>query len=195
MSGSHRIDLRVEETDGGQHLVSPEVGYFSCALEEGRVVTPGMEAGVVRSLGRTFRLVVPEGVVGRVDSSPPGRVHEPVAFGTVLYELAPLDTRSGGVEDAGPKRRREERDDRIFRAPHAGRFWHSPSPEEPPFVTAGAELEDGQPVGLIEVMKTFGRVLYRAEDALPRKAKVVKVLVEDGGDVDAGDPLLELEPA
>jgi len=193
MSASHRIDLRVEETDDGQRLISPEVGHFSCALEEGRVVTPGMEAGVVRSLGRTFQLVVPEGVVGRVVSNPPERIHAPVAFGTVLYELAKLDTRTGEGEDAGPKRRREERDDRIFRAPHAGRFWHSASPEDPPFVTPGSDLEDGQPVGLIEVMKTFGRVLYRAGDALPKKAKVARVLVEDGGDVDAGDPLLELE--
>jgi biotin carboxyl carrier protein len=57
------------------------------------------------------------------------------------------------------------------------------------------ELAVGDPIGLIEVMKTFGRVLYQPDDTLLTRARVVRVLAADGAEVNPGDALLEIEPA
>jgi len=80
----------------------------------------------------------------------------------------------------------------VFRAPTSGRFYGRPTPEKPAFVTVGAELTIGTTVCLLEVMKTFNRVTYGGA-GLPERAVVVAILVADGADVTAGDPLLALE--
>jgi biotin carboxyl carrier protein len=58
----------------------------------------------------------------------------------------------------------------------------------------GRELEPGTPIGLIEVMKTFAQVVYRAERGLPARARIVRVLARDGADVDEGAPLIAVAP-
>ena len=73
-------------------------------------------------------------------------------------------------------------------APQAGRFYHKASPEDPAFVSPGSSLKEGDPLGLIEVMKTFNRVKYSGEPT-----KVARIVPEDGDDLVAGDVLLELE--
>jgi len=76
----------------------------------------------------------------------------------------------------------------VFRAPTSGRFYGRPGPGKPAFVTAGSELVPNATICLLEVMKTFHRVTYSGD-----RARVREVLVEDGADVNAGDPLLALE--
>lgn len=187
-------ELLVIERDGRRVLAAPEVGTFTCALPKGRLCSPGMDAGVIRTLGRATSLVIPAGVTGRIVSDPPERVHEPVGYGDPLYELAPLDV-DGGELDADAAAGGAESAGRVFAAPHPGRFWHRAAPGEPPLVEPGDVLEDGVPVGLIEVMKTFGRVPYRPGDGLPARARVVRLVAADGAEVNRGDPLLEVEPA
>jgi acetyl-CoA carboxylase biotin carboxyl carrier protein len=172
-------------------LRSPEVGYFTRALPAGALLAPHAAAGLLHSLGRRFELVAPAGVAGRVVSAPPEPVLAPVGYGTVLYELAPLESvpadesPSSGPEAAGAL---------VFRAPHSGRFWQRPAPNDAHFVRAGDTIEDGRTLGLIEVMKTFTHVVYRAGGELPPRARVVRFLVPDGGDVEEGGGLLVLEP-
>ena len=56
-------------------------------------------------------------------------------------------------------------------------------------------MKAGTPVGLIEVMKTFFQVRYGDANLgdLPTTAKVAKHLVEDGAEVERGQPVIELE--
>jgi acetyl-CoA carboxylase biotin carboxyl carrier protein len=82
----------------------------------------------------------------------------------------------------------------VFRAPLAGRVYFRPSPDKPHFVAAGSIVEWGTTVCLLEVMKSFNRVGYGGA-GLPERARVVRLLVDDGTDVDAGAPMLQLEPA
>jgi biotin carboxyl carrier protein len=173
-------------------LCSPEVGLFTRALPPGALLAPGAPAGLLYSLGRRIELVVPSGVHGRVTNARPQSVHAPVGYGTVLYELAPLAGGTGAPEvpsasvAAGAL---------LFRAPHSGRFWQRAAPGEPPFVQAGTLLEEGRTVGLVEVMKTFAELHYRAGGELPARARVVRLLAADGAEVEQGSALLELERA
>jgi acetyl-CoA carboxylase biotin carboxyl carrier protein len=174
-------------------LRSPEVGTFTRALPAGALLAPHAAAGVLHSLGRRFELVAPPGVAGRIVNPRPELVLAPVGYGTVLYELAPLESGlpTGDVTSAV---RETETGALVFRAPHSGRFWQRPSPNDPPFVREGDVIEAGRTLGLIEVMKTFTHVVYRASAELPPRARVARLLADDGTDVEEGRALLELEP-
>ena len=186
------LELLVGREGGRVVLRSPEVGTFTCALPAGALLGPRSSAGVLHSLGRRFDLVVPSGVAGRVTNARPERVLAPVGYGTVLYELeelaagasvaaaeaAPPDTAAGAL---------------VFRAPHSGRFWQRPAPNESAFVRPGDVLENGRTIGLIEVMKTFTHVVYRAGGEMPERGRLVRFLVAEGGEVEEGGGLLEIE--
>lgn len=179
-------------------LLSPDVGTFSGGLAHGHVLSPGQTAGRLEQLGRTLELVVPDDVSGRIESKAFERVHQPVGFRDVLYELAPLAADAQSAQSASDASRSAKSDARAglaLRAAQSGRFYQRPAPGEPAFVEAGSIIEDGKPVGLIEVMKTFTHVVYRASGGLPQRAKVLRVVASDSAEVRAGDVLLELESA
>jgi len=123
---------------------------------------------------------------------PPGPLlaRRPVAYGELLFRVE-AGAAIGAAELTAPAAARVEAA-LVFRAPTSGRFYGRPSPDKPAFVTAGAELATGTTVCLLEVMKTFHRVVYGGAD-LPPRVKVREVLVADGADVNAGDPLLALD--
>lgn len=194
MTRSDALELLVERSATALKLASPDVGYYTGAVDAGRILAPGDAAGWLLQLGRARALIVPAGVSGEVRSRRPERVHHPVGYGDVLIELAALSTLSAPASDtsladaaaAGAL---------VFRCPSAGRFWHRPAPGEPPLVAAGARIEDGAAIGLIEVMKTFAQVHYGSGPGLPRRARVLRVLVADGAEVEQGQALVELEQA
>jgi len=195
------LELRVEREGERLRLLSPEVGLYTAALERGALVAAGTVAGVLVQLGVRRRLVVPAGVEGRVASDPPERVHHPLGYGDVVLELEialELElVRGTATAAAVPAARTAPSDDGrlVLHATTSGRFWHRPAPGEPAFVSAGSLVKDGEPVGLLEVMKTFSHATYRAQGGLPAVARVVALLVRDGGDVRRGDALLEVTSA
>jgi biotin carboxyl carrier protein len=192
---TRRAELRVDSRDGEVRLLSPGVGLFTRAEPPGRVLTAGQTAGQLVVLGRAIALVVPGGVTGVVRSPLPERVREPVAWDTVLYELDSLDAADAQL-GAGVAAGDADGDagGLVVRAPQTGRFWHRAAPGEPAFVSAGEQIGPGHALGLIEVMKTFTQVPYTPSGTLPTRARVVRLLVQDGEDVTEGVPLVEVEP-
>jgi len=180
------------DDDGATRLLSPEVGRFTGVLGRGQLLVTGTEAGQILALGETIELVVPKGVSGRIVSEPPALVRHPVGYGDVLYELAALEGASFSAPVEAPAAASGLLS---FRAPHSGRFWHRPSPGEPAFVGQGDIVTAGDTIGLIEVMKTFSRLDYQPGDDLPRRARIVRLLISDGDEVTEGDPLFEIEKA
>jgi len=187
------VEMSVSREGDRLRLLSPRVGTWTTNLREGQVVGPGETAGVLFALGRAHGLIVPAGGGGRIVSNPPSMARTPVGFGDVLFELA--TTPAAATKEKSPAARGTDPVGLIVKSPQAGRFYRRPAANEPPFTSEGAILEEGQPVGLIEVMKTFSHVLYHASGDLPRRAKVARVIAADGADVKQGDPLLEVEPA
>ena len=197
-------ELLVERRGETIALLSPGVGLFVATRAAGDAIGAGAAAGALLVLGRPVALIVPPGVEGRVSSPLPALARQPVGWGDVLYEIRPLErgqqasrgdesgadpSVAAAVADGAPPAARL-----LFRSPQSGRFYLRPSPSEEPFVEAGAMVEEGQPVGLIEVMKTFAHVRYAGVGGLPRRARVARILVEDGAEVGAGDALIEVEP-
>lgn len=186
------IDLIVKDEDGQLELRSPEVGHFSCSLPQGALLSPGQSAGVIRKLGENITLTVPAGTSGRIVNPRPDLVNAPVGYGTLLYTLAPLSAQEASAssdQDAA----QDSSAAPSFRSPHSGRFWHRPSPNEPAFTEVGSVISAGDPVGLIEVMKTFTHLNYEPTGQLPQRARVTRLLVGDGDEVTEGDVLMEVE--
>lgn len=173
-------------------LCCPGVGTFSLARREGQALFAGDVAGVLTTLGATHELVVPDDVSGRIVSAPPERILAPVDFGAVLYELEPLS--AGASSAAKASHDASSSGALVFRSPSAGRYWQRSAPSDPPLAKVGDELTAGKAIGLIEVMKTFTLVSYAAGGGLPARARITRVLVQDGAEVSERTALFELEP-
>jgi len=192
------LELQVERLGDRIRLRSPEVGLLAGALPAGSVLAPGQLAGTIETLGRARQLLVPQDVGGKIVSEPPALTRAPLAYGDVVYEIEPIAAGSAAASRApaaaSAARTSSDLHALVLPSPQAGRFYHRPAPGDPPFVAVGAIVEDGDVVGMIEVMKTFSHVPYRAAGSLPHRAKVLRAIAPDGADVKRGDPLLEVEP-
>ncbi len=73
------------------------------------------------------------------------------------------------------------------RSPMVGTAFLAASPDADPFVTIGAQVNEGQTIMIIEAMKTMNTI------AAPRSGKVVKILVSDAQPVEFDEPLLIIE--
>ncbi len=192
---NHLLELVLDEKSGAQRLLSPTVGLFTRPVPPGQTLVEGQDAGTITTLSRSFTLIVPSGVRGVIVTKRRERVRAPVAFGEVLYELEALERSTDARVDAKKTTHTKSGEPMALRSQQSGRFYHRAAPGEPAFVAIGQILEEGRPVGLIEVMKTFTHVVYHAGAGLPARAKVVRLAAADGGEVRAGDVLIELEPA
>lgn len=72
-------------------------------------------------------------------------------------------------------------------APLTGAFYLSPSPNLPPFVTIGDNIQCGQVVGLIETMKVFNEV--QADAA----GRLTQIVASSGAIVKKDDTLFRIE--
>lgn len=74
-----------------------------------------------------------------------------------------------------------------IRAEMVGTFYRAPEPGAEPFVSIGDEIQTGQQVAILEVMKLMTPV------AADRAGRVVDVLVRDGSPVEYGTSLIVLD--
>lgn len=79
---------------------------------------------------------------------------------------------------------KEDPDSFAVTSPMVGTFYRSPSPESPPFVEVGAEVEPGKVVCIIEAMKLFNEIECEV------KGTVLKILVENGQPVEYGQKIM-----
>jgi acetyl-CoA carboxylase biotin carboxyl carrier protein len=167
----------------GKQLRAPAPGWFHRAVAADHLIASGDVLGELDQLGRITRVIAPR--VHGIAKLAPGEVRRAVSYGDVLMAVEAIA--AAGELAAEAEAPVATAGGLVFRAPSSGRFYVRASPDKPAFVTAGQELATGATVCLLEVMKTFHRVHY---DGAP--ARVREVLVADGADVNAGDPLLAL---
>ncbi len=174
-------------------LTAPTVGIFTSAASAGELVSAGQVIGRIEVLAVKYALRVPNGVAGRVTSDVGGgRTRVPVQYGDTLFTLS--TTSKVGATASAPSQAEGAEAKLSFLAPMSGRFYSRPSPAEAAFIRPGDTVQQGQTVGLLEVMKTFNRLVYQGE-SLPESAIVQRILPNDGDDVVRGDVILALKPA
>jgi len=182
--------------DGKVEILSPVVGRLRGTPALRSIVQPGDIVGEIDVLGRRHRIVAPATAFGAVEASEDQRGSEfsqrPVEHGQVLFVLDPEAGGAAAAEAVAAAAAGPGTDGLVFRAPTSGRFYSRPGPDAPAFVEVGGTIETGKPVCLLEIMKTFNRVTYGG-DGLPAKARVKAIVPADESDLNAGDPILELE--
>lgn len=185
------------ETDGAGRVrvLAPKVGAWAMHPHPGALLGPGSPVGLLDQLNRRYALALPDGVAGRLSGGLPQDRVIAVEYGQVLFLLEPLAAgdlerldRDGGTPGV-PASHGLPQGHHAVVAPTDGVFYRSPRPGAPPFVAPGDGVREGQPVGLVEVMKTFGQVLYGGP-GLPGEAEVVEVRAEDASEIRAGQVLL-----
>ncbi len=72
-------------------------------------------------------------------------------------------------------------------SPMVGTVYLQPEPGAPAFVSVGAVVAEGDTLLIIEAMKTMNHI------PAPRAGTIKRILVEDGGVVEFGSPLVILE--
>ena len=82
----------------------------------------------------------------------------------------------------------EQAQNNFINAPMPSRFYRAPSPEEPPFVEVGDIVSVGEPVAVLEVMKTYNPV------EAPFNCEILEILAEDGDAVEYAQPLFRVKP-
>ena len=64
------------------------------------------------------------------------------------------------------------------RSPMVGTFYRRPSPDEPPYVEVGSEVEADAPLGLVEVMKLYTTIYAKTRGRIARVCASEAELVE-----------------
>ena len=184
------VDALAATVDGMTELRAPQPGEFVPAITAGDLVSPGGVIGELVVLGRASAVLVPRttaaGIAIRVARAP-----HAVGYGEAVVAIDPSLRHATGAAVTTPDAATTI-DGLVFRAPTSGRYYGRSAPDKPPFIVEGAQLTPGATICLLEVMKTFHRVTYGGT-GLPETARIRKLLVADGADVNAGDPLLALE--
>jgi acetyl-CoA carboxylase biotin carboxyl carrier protein len=178
--------------DGVIELRAPSNGVFVPAVATGDLVAPGGVLGELSVLGRASAVRVPRGATSGIAVRVITAASHAVSFGDALVAIDPSLQHGSARAGATTAVTATAATGLVFRAPTSGRFYGRSSPDKPAFVAPGSELTTGATICLLEVMKTFHRVTFGGP-GLPDTARVVRVLVADGDDVNAGDPLLALE--
>lgn len=187
------VGARIDDA-GFIEILAPAVGLFRQAPAPGTLVDPGAIVGELEVLGVSHRLIAPVEARGVVLARTGAAIaRRPVAHGDILARLDPHMSQAavGGV--AAEHEAAVASTGLQFRSPLSGRFYARPAPGKPEFVAVGDIVTRGQTIALLEVMKTFNRLAYGGA-GLPERVRVKAVLVRDEDDVQAGTPILELEP-
>ncbi len=77
----------------------------------------------------------------------------------------------------------------VVTSPIVGTYYASPTPDSPPFVGEGDEVEEDTVLCIVEAMKVMNEI--RAEI----KGRILKILADNGHPVEFGQPLFRVLPA
>ena len=75
----------------------------------------------------------------------------------------------------------------LVASPMVGTAYLGPGPGARPFVEVGTQVKTGDPLIIIEAMKTMNQI------PAPHAGTVIQILVEDGQPVEFGEPLMIIE--
>ena len=116
----------------------------------------------------------PQEVVSLV---PPGPIYSPPP-----NAAAPAGSTSAAAAPAPPAA------GLLIKSPTVGTFYAAPSPDDPPFVTVGSQVDPETIVCIVEAMKVFNQIPAEVSGT------IVEILVKNGDPVEFGQPLYRVRP-
>jgi acetyl-CoA carboxylase biotin carboxyl carrier protein len=107
----------------------------------------------------------------------------PVAAAPVPAVPAPVEAAPPAAAPAAE----QEDETKVIKSPMVGTFYLAPSPESPPFVKPGDAVVEDTVVCIIEAMKVMNEI------TADKTGKIAEILVENGDNVEYGQPLFRLQ--
>lgn len=166
----------------GDALGAPTVGTWTPEVGEGATIVPGIRLGAIRRAGASVPVLAGRKALGSAHSV--AAAGSEVAYGTALLRLGDARQVDGVPEVAQDGDAELPPGVTAVRADTDGTFYARPSPDAPPYVSAGGAVARNATLGLVEVMKTFTPVRS------PVAGTIERVLVEDGDAVASGATLV-----
>jgi biotin carboxyl carrier protein len=194
-----QLNIMWELKEDQQRILAPTPGYYSERPQTGAFLIGGSFVGKLKILNQYYDLHLPADIYGQVWAEEKTDLVIPVEYGQELFRLNPerslfdkqitvteveskIKEAGTGIVDEGF----------VITAFTNGIFYAKPSPDAPPFVSRGQEIEKGKALGLIEVMKTFNHIIFQGTGKSP-KGKIKKIYVKDSQEVKQGEPLFLIE--
>jgi len=191
-----RLIAKVDPAGEPGHFVvrSPAVGVADGLPAVGVYINPNQAFLWLHILNRRFPVRLPRNVGGVVSEQLVPDSSTPVGYGQPLLRIS--ERAVMGRQQTSEERDASTADADVIAvpAPSDGVFYRRPSPDSPPYVDEGSAVAKGSVLGLVEVMKSFGQIIYGGPD-LPERGTVTRVLVEDGAEVAFGQTLFLVKPA
>lgn len=106
-------------------------------------------------------------------------------------QITAAPTGATAVADAsgtGEDKQDTDKDFLEIKSPMVGTFYRSPSPDKPPFIKVGDQIEKGDVVCIVEAMKLFNEIESEIS------GKIVKVVSEDAAPVEYDQVLFLIDP-
>lgn len=125
----------------------------------------------------------PTGAAGQMVATPDSAQAQPSATSPVTAptpSVNPAAPVAAAEKDAAPS-------GRVITSPMVGTFYSAPSPDAPPFVEEGQQVNAETVVCIVEAMKLMNEI--KAETT----GRIKRVLLENGQPVEYNQPLFELE--
>lgn len=110
-----------------------------------------------------------------------GQASHPAASAGVATDNADAAGKEGGKPET-------DKDLLEIKSPMVGTFYRSPSPDKPPFIKVGDQIEKGDVVCIVEAMKLFNEIESEIS------GKIVKVVSEDAAPVEYDQVLFLIDP-
>lgn len=193
------LHIMSEMSQDQQRILAPAAGYYSERPQTGAFLIGGSFVGKLKILNQYYDLHLPEDIYGQVWAEEKADLVIPVEYGQELFRLNPerslfdkrialteVETKIKEADTGMPE------EGFVITAFTNGIFYAKPSPEAPPFVSKGQEIEKGKALGLIEVMKTFNHIIFQGTGK-SAKGKIKKIYVKDSQEVKQGEPLFLIE--
>jgi len=125
--------------------------------------------------GRTVRIVKHRRDPAWAAAPSHGPVHA-----SEVHAVTPGGSGVEGAQDKGAQHH-------VVESPMVGTFYRAPAPEAPSFVEVGDTVRVGQTLCILEAMKLMNELQSEVSGT------VRKILAENGGPVEYGQPLFEIE--
>jgi biotin carboxyl carrier protein len=194
-----KLPILSELKEDQQRILAPTAGYYSERPQTGAFLIGGSFVGKLKILNQYYDLHLPEDVYGQVWAEEKTDLVIPVEYGQELFRLNPersLFDKRISVTEVESKIKEAEAgvpdEGFVVTAFTNGIFYANPSPDAPPFVSKGQEIEKGKALGLIEVMKTFNHIIFQGTGK-SNQGKIKKIYVKDSQEVKQGEPLFLIE--
>jgi acetyl-CoA carboxylase biotin carboxyl carrier protein len=115
------------------------------------------------------------------------RVARMITFSGAAPAFAPAQVGAAPGTAIGAAAKDADSHPGTVRSPMVGTCYRAPEPGAPSFVEVGSVVKQGQPLLIVEAMKTMNQI------PAPRPGTVKAILVENGQPVEYGEPLMIIE--